>query len=220
MKFILQMWMQLAMPSFFGIGMGPSQQESQQYGDLASLANFATSEGEGDILASDNFYKAILSGDPSKVSAILGPEFSAINKQGQENKKTMFEFGNRGGGTNAGAQSIGDKIRSSVDSILASFKGNAVSALGGRGEGLLGTGAAAHEGAFGEANVLHKEHSAKINDIFKSIAELASSVVGGFGGAKALSLAYPGGAAQVAGSSGGSLAQPIDSSYTGAEEIS
>jgi hypothetical protein len=160
---------------FFGIGMGPSSQEKQQFGDISSLANFSTAEGEGDINASDSFYKAILSGDPSKISRVLGPAISATNKQGQEQKKTLAEFGNRGGGTNAGAQQIDTNTRTSIDSLIAQLTGNAASALGASGSSLLSAGVSAHEGAFNEANTIHQQQSAQLNDLFKSIASVAAA---------------------------------------------
>lgn len=167
---------------FFGIGLGPSSQEKQQYGALANIGNFGTSQGEGDISASDNFFKAILSGDPTKISQVLGPSISAANKSGQEQKKTLSEFGNRSGGTNAAAQNIDTNTRSSIDQAIASLTGNAASALGASGQGLLAAGLSGHEAAFSEADTIHQQHSAQINDLFKSIASVVGGVAGGFAG--------------------------------------
>jgi hypothetical protein len=192
---------------FFGIGIGPSKQENQQYGDLANLANFSTSRGEGDIASADNFWKSILSGDPGKIARVLGPETSAINNQAQQAKKTASEFHNRGGGTNAGMQMANDQVRSRYDDILSSLTGHAAGALGSMGQGLLSTGAGAHEGAFGEADVLHQQRQAKIGDIFKSITSIAASVFGpgGFLGKTAA------GAAGAGGGGGGGSADWMDS---------
>ena len=90
---------------FFGIGQGPSGAEKQQYGIMSNLENFGISRGEKDITQAQDFWSAILSGDPTQISKVLGPEISAVNKQTQEAKKTASEFGNRGGGTNAGCSS-------------------------------------------------------------------------------------------------------------------
>lgn len=203
MKWILQLWLNLWMPSFFGIGMGPSGDEKSQYGAVAGIANFGTSEGEGDILKSDDFFKSILSGDPSKIAKVLGPQMSTINKQGQQEKKTLSEFGNRGGGTNARAQSIDDTTRTSVDSLISSLTGNAASALGASGSGLLAAGLNAHETAFSEANTIQQQHAAKMNDLFKSIASVAAApftggasllaFTGGSGGGGGLSVPHFGG---------------------------
>lgn len=184
---------------FFGIGMGPSSQEKQQYAGLAGIANFGTSQGEGDILAADNFWKAILSGDPTQMSKVLGPEFSGINKRGQESKKTASEFGNRGGGTNAGMQMTDDKTRSSIDELISNLTGHAASALGASGSGLLSVGASAHDAAFSQANTMQQQRLAQLNDLFKSIASVAAAPftggasLGGLTGSGPQSFSLPGG---------------------------
>ncbi len=167
---------------FFGIGQGPTSEEKSQYRDLAGLAGFATGQGEGDIKLADNFWKSILSGDPNKISKVLGPQTSAINKQAQQEKMTASQFGNRGGGTNAGNQQAGDRVRTSYDSMVSSLTGGAASALGASGSSLLAAGASAHEGAFSEANTIQQQHAAQLNDIFKSISSIVASFSGGFGG--------------------------------------
>lgn len=164
---------------FFGIGMGPSSDEKSQFGAMGNLANFATSAGEGDISSADNFWKSILSGDPSKISQVLGPESSAINKQAQQQKKTGAEFGTRSGGTAAGNQMIDQNVRTTYDSQVSDLTGKAAGALGASGSSLLAAGGSAHEAAFSEANTIQQQHAAKLNDIFKSIAEVASAVFTG-----------------------------------------
>jgi hypothetical protein len=159
----------------FGIGQGPSKQEKQQYGEISALSNFASSQGQSDILKSDNFWKAILSGDPTQLSKVLGPEFSAINKQGQQKKKTASEFGNRSGGVNAEMQMADDSTRTSIDQMIANLTGNAASALGASGQSLLSAGFSGHEAAFSEADTIQKQHAAQMNDLFNSIAEVAGA---------------------------------------------
>ena len=168
---------------FFGIGAGPTSEEKSQYRDLAGAAKFATGQGEGDILSADNFWKAILSGDPSKISTVLGPLTSGINKRAQQQKKTAAEFGTRNGGTAAAQQEAGDQVRSEYDTIISGLTGQAASALGASGSSLLAAGVSAHEGAFSEANTIQQQHAAQLNDIFKSITSIAAAFVpeGGFG---------------------------------------
>lgn len=199
---------------FFGIGMGPNREQKSQYADTANLANFSTAEGEKDILASDQFWQAILSGDPGQISKVLGPAMSGANKRGQETKQTASQFGNRSGGTNAGMQMTDDKTRSSIDTMISQLTGTAAGTLGSTGGGLLSTGLAGHEAAFGQATTIHDENAAKWNDIFKSSMEVASSVMGGLGkgGGKAFKGMSPG---QISGSFGGPTSvdtQPIDTS--------
>jgi len=167
--------------SFFGIGMGPSGAEKQQYGIMSNLENFGISRGEKDITQAQDFWSAILSGDPSQISKVLGPEISAVNKQTQEAKKTASEFGNRGGGTNAAMQTLDDKSVAAVRSMISNLTGSAAGALGSGGAGLLGMGESAGTTAFGEAETLHSQEAQRWNDIFKSIADVAG-VAGGFFG--------------------------------------
>lgn len=166
---------------FFGIGIGPSSAETAQAGQLGSLANFGTSEGESDIMAGDNFWKSILTGDPGQISKVLGPALSGINKRGQESKKTNSEFGNRSGGTNAKNQSTDDTTRAGVDSLVSGLTAQAPGALAATGSSLFGTGAAAHEGAFSADQQLQQQKAAKWNDIFKSIASVAAAPFTGEG---------------------------------------
>jgi len=182
---------------FFGIGMSPDKNQKGEFGAIKGIGDFATSQGEGDILASDNFWKGILSGDPGQISKVLGPEISGINKRAQESKKTSSEFGNRGGGTNAGNQMIGDKMSSEVSEMYSALATHAAGALGGQGSGLLSQGASAHGEAFGEATTLHQESMSKTNDIFKSITSLAEAFIPGgegFAAAKKLKKHFSGGA--------------------------
>jgi hypothetical protein len=162
---------------FFGIGQGPSHGEKQQFYDMSNLANFATSKGESDINSADNFWKSILSGDPNKISKVLGPAISGINKRAQQQKKTAAEFGNRSGGTNAAQQEAGDQVRSEYDTMVSGLTGEAASALGASGSSLLAAGASGHEAAFSEANTIQQQRAAQLNDIFKSITSIAKAFI-------------------------------------------
>jgi hypothetical protein len=205
-------WLWFNEDGFFGIGMGPSKAQEREAGMEGALANFATSTGESDILASDKFFKAILSGDPAAIAQVMGPEFSAINKQSQEQKKTASEFGNRGGGTNAAMQMTGESARSSIDQLLASLTGSAAGELGAGGRSLLSTGSSAHGEAFDMASVIQKLKSAKIGDIFKSISDVATGVFSGMSG-MGKKPAFPGmTGADVSGSFGGPSKAPTTTS--------
>ena len=169
---------------FFGIGQGPTSEEKGLLRGLTSTSGFATGEGMGDIKLADNFWKSILSGDPNKISKVLGPQTSAINKQAQQQKKTLSEFGNRSGGTNAASQEAGDSVRKAYDSMTSDLTGKAAGALGASGSSLLGQGIGANEGAFSEANTIQQQRSAQLNDIFKSIASIGIGyATGGWAGA-------------------------------------
>lgn len=192
---------------FFGIGMGPTKEEKGQYGDIAGIGDFGTSEGKKDTLASDNFWHSILSGDPGKIATVLGPEISGINKQGQQQKKTTAEFGNRGGGTNASEQMAGDNTRTSYDSLVAELTGKAAGALGASGASLLSVGLSAHDTAFSDANIIHQQKMAKTNDLFKSITAVAAAP---FTGGASLGLL-------AGGSKGGGGGKPGEADEDGSE---
>lgn len=173
-------WMWQNEDGFFGIGQGPNDQQRTQYGDIANLANFSTAAGEKALLQGLNFEEAIVSGDPSKIARVLGPETSAINKQGQQELKTMSEFGTRSGGTGAAAQTVGDATRSRYDTMVSNLLGGAVSNEIATGQGLLNTGLSAHEGAFDAASKIQELNANKWNDIFKSIEQLVGIAGGSY----------------------------------------
>ena len=131
----------------FGIDMGVSGDQKQQYADLTSAGGFATGEGEGDISASDKFFKDILSGDSTKTAQALAPQIGAAKTSAQQNAKTAEEFGNRGGGTNASSAAEGDRLHSDITGLVGETTGKAASTLGSEGGGLLDAGIGANEAA-------------------------------------------------------------------------
>lgn len=167
----------------FGIGIGPSASQGQMAGLLGGAATFGTSQGEGDIMKSQNFWSSILSGDMSKISQVLGPEMSAVNKQTQQRKKTAAEFGNRGGGTNAVMANLDTDASTQIHNMISKLTTGAASSLGSMGEGLLTAGVSAGTSAFNADTKIHDENQAKWADIFKSISQIAGGVVSGVTGA-------------------------------------
>lgn len=159
----------------FGIDFGPSPQENQNYGQLSNASNFATGTGEQDITQSDAFLQAILSGDPTKIAAALAPQISAAKTSAQQNAKTAAIGGNRGGGTNATNATAADKTHSDITGMISGLTGTAASALGSRGEGLLGTGISGTQAAFGDAAHMQQQHADQWNDIFKSVGSAAAA---------------------------------------------
>jgi len=178
LKFLVQFWMNLLMPSFFGIGTGPSNEEKQMGKFFTDLSTYGTQQGKTDIGQAENFWSDILSGDMNRISQVLGPEFSAINKQAQQRKKTTAEFGNRGGGNNAIMQSLDDNTRAAINGMISDLTGKSATALTGIGENLLSTGVNAGGEAFSIDKTLHDQNEAKWKDIFNSI----SSILGAVGG--------------------------------------
>jgi len=175
-------WLWTNEDGFFGIGQGPSGRQFEQYGLLSGAEKFGFGEGEKDILSADAFNQALLSGDPAKLSQVLGPLFSTANKQSQERMKTASEFGNRGGGTNAAMQTINESTLGDIRGAIANLTGNAASNLASTGSGLLSAGISAGGAAASEADLMQHESAAKWNDIFASIGNIAKL----FGGLKGI----------------------------------
>lgn len=181
LRLVIGIWLRPMMYSFFGIGEGPSSSEYNQYGAVGNIGNFATSTGESDISTASDFWRSIISGDPNQLSRVLGPEYSNISKRGQQELKTLSEFGTRSGGTAAQQQQIGETERAESTALEGGVLETAADRLGSMGTGLLSTGLSAHEAAFSEANTIQQQKQAKLNDIFKSIMSVAAAIpTGGF----------------------------------------
>src|SRR5208283_735050 len=101
--------------------------------------NFSTNLGQKDISTGSNFYNDLLSGDPTKIGQLLGPQLSGIQQQGQQQIQTAGEFGNRSGGTNAGNQQNIDTQRANVEKLISQLTGGAAQAVTGIGENQIGT---------------------------------------------------------------------------------
>lgn len=166
----------------FGIGMGPSNEEKGAYQSLYGTSGTAANMGMGDLSASTDFMKAILSGDPAKIGQVLGPQIRAVKEQGQQAKQTAAEFGNRSGGGNARMQRIDDTTRSNINDMIASLTGSAVSGLNSTGGSLLGMGMNGFGTSFDMAKTMQDQRAAKWNDIFSSAASIATGVLGGLPG--------------------------------------
>jgi hypothetical protein len=175
-RFLLQPWRNLIMPSFFGIGVGPSDSEKKEFGATAGIGNFATSTGEADISSASDFWQGILKGDQTSLSRFLGPAFSNISQRAGQETKTLSEFGTRSGGTAAAQQQIGDEERRQAGQLEGGLLGASAESLGSMGQGLLTTGLSADEAAFSEAKTIQDQRAAKANDIFKSISKIAETV--------------------------------------------
>ena len=108
------------------------------------IAGFGQSLGEGDLQNASGFYNDILSGNSAKQAAVLAPEISNIQKQGQQQIAKAGQFGNRSGGTNAAAQNNIDTQRGQVSNMVSGLIGNAASGLSSIGSSALNTGLSAN----------------------------------------------------------------------------
>jgi hypothetical protein len=159
----------------FGIDEGPSGQENSAYNNIFGTSQFAANEGQQDVTSSDAFMNAILSGDPTKIGQFLGPQIKAIQGQAQQKKQTNAQFGNRGGGTNAQNQTIGDQTTSGINNLISSLTGTALSGLSSTGQNLLGQGMQGFQSAFGDAAQMQTQRANQWNDIFNSAASVAAA---------------------------------------------
>lgn len=132
--------------SLFG---GQDQTLNSGISQFGNISGFGVGQGENDINAAGGFWNSILSGDPTKIGQVLGPQIAAIQGQGQQQKQTLGQFGNRSGGTNATQQTIGDTTRSNVNKLIGSLTGSAASNLGSMGENLLSQGTSALQSQLG-----------------------------------------------------------------------
>ena len=161
---------------FFGVDMGVSQDQQSQHNNLTAASGFATGLGEQDLTASSNFMNEILSGDPTKVATALAPQINQQQQRNQQAKDTTAQFGPRSGGTAATVANMGAADRASTTDLVGSLTGKAAGELGSMGGNLLNSGMQGNATAFGEANTLHDQTLAQLNDLFKSIGSTTGAV--------------------------------------------
>lgn len=126
--------------SLFG---GSNPTLSSAIGTTGQTAGFSTGLGEKNIGQSSKFFSDILSGNPTKQAKALAPEISAIQGQTQQQLKSMAQFHNRSGGTNAAAQTAGDTARATFNNMVAKLLGTSAANLSSTGTNLLNTGLSA-----------------------------------------------------------------------------
>lgn len=172
----------LTIPMFFGIGQGPSPGQNLTANNLLDTSESATGLGLSDLSTASNFWDTILSGNMQNISALLGPEFSAIQGQAQQNIDTTGQFGNRSGGTNASIQSTTGNVRGADTSLIDSLTAAAPTALAQIGSPTLSAGVTAENDAFGAQSTIQQTNANRWNDIFNSITSLLPSINFGGGG--------------------------------------
>ena len=160
------------------VGLFEGDPAKAQENQLSSLAGYETGVGEGLTTAASTFDEAILSGDPTRISAALAPEISTQQQQIQQAANKNAQFGTRSGGTaasTAGAEAAG--------------RGNIINL-----EGELQKGAAANAGTLG-GNLLSQSsgntskvaslkgvaQQNQLNEI-GGIAQGVGEIISGFGG--------------------------------------
>lgn len=166
--------------SLFG---GANPTLNSDINQTGSIGGFATGLGEKNASQASSFFSNILSGDQSKIAKTLAPQISAIQTQGNQQKQTNAQFGNRSGGTNAQNQQIGDQSRSAINNMIAQLTGSAASNLESSGEGLLGTGLQATTAQAGLSQVQMQNWSNSIlgKGVSQGIGAAVTGATGGLG---------------------------------------
>jgi hypothetical protein len=126
---------------FFGSLFGGSNptlnQGLKQAGQTSTWAN---AKGQGLTGQAGDFYSALLSGDPKAMSKIMAPQIGTMQKQGQQQKQKMAQFGTRSGGTTAYGQTIDDQTRANVASMISNLTAQGAAGAAGMGQSLIDTG--------------------------------------------------------------------------------
>ena len=109
----------------------------------ANIATFGANagaenqQGLSDTSSASGFWNSILSGGGKQA---LAPQIGSIMKQGEQQKQSLSQFGNRGGGNNAAMQDAGDKSAASVNDLVGSQMSGAASGLASLGSNMLNMG--------------------------------------------------------------------------------
>ncbi len=167
------------MGGFSSIFTGNSPGLTQATNTLGSLAGYNSSSGEKNANAASNYNLGILSGDPTQVAMTLSPEIKAAQDQAQQNKNTVSQFGNRGGGMNSVMAGLDDATRAKLISLMGSLRQGAAGQLGSMGLAQTGQGIQAGEGQGQLANM-------QLQNALHSI--LGQGIGGAIGGAETLGL--------------------------------
>jgi hypothetical protein len=117
------------MAGLFGIGGSAAKTDRkyqlQSWGELSSLFGPAakagqkqTAEGAEGLTKSRNYFEALMSGDPAKMSAVLAPQISTLQQQTGRGVNTLGQFAGRSGGTAAQAQELGIEAQRSIQNLF------------------------------------------------------------------------------------------------------
>jgi hypothetical protein len=154
-------------------GSNPGLSNAQK--SLGSLAGYSSNVGEQGTNAAMDYNKGILSGDPTKVAMTLAPEIKTLGEQGQQNKNTVAQFGNRGGGMNAVMAGLDDATRAKLISLMGGLRQGAAGQLGQLGTTNLQLG---QQGNMDAAKLAQQEHENMMNSIFgKGVGDIFSTAL-------------------------------------------
>lgn len=140
---------------------------------MGDLAGYSTGVGEKGTTAALNYDLGLLSGDPSKVAQTLAPEQQQIQTQAGQNRNTVAQFGNRGGGMNAVMAGLDDATRAKLLALTGGLRQGAAANAGNLGTANLGL---AQSGTMNQAQLSQEQLQNYINSILgKGISTAVSS---------------------------------------------
>jgi hypothetical protein len=153
------------------------------------VAGFGTGLGESNLTNASNFNSALLGGDPQAIMKLLGPQIGQAQEQGQQQKQTAAQFGNRSGGTNAGMQMLDDRTRAMIQDMISRLTGVAAGNAGSMGEGMLNTGLSANQQAVNQSqmamqNMMDSIFGGLTSGVGKNVGQM---ITGGLGKVPGLS---------------------------------
>jgi len=122
----------LLIPIVFGLTMfgghasnTDRKNQLESWGDLknimynsSQLGRDQSAEGAKGLSSSADYFKALMSGDPAKMSQVLAPQISVIQNQNAQRLNTASQFGNRSGGTNAAMQAGTEAANKSIQELF------------------------------------------------------------------------------------------------------
>ena len=129
---------------------GSNQTLNTDISKMGDLAGYSTGVGERGTTAALNYDLGLLSGDPSKVAQTLAPETKQIQDQAQQNRNTVAQFGNRGGGMNAVMANLDDATRAKLLALTGGLRQGAAANAGSLGTANLGL---AQQGTMDQASL-------------------------------------------------------------------
>lgn len=139
------------MGGLFGIGGSSAKTDRkmqlQSWGDLMNLFGNESraggreyAQGTKTLQGASDFWKAIMSGDPSKISSLLAPQISQIRGQAGQNIAGLEQFSGRSGGTSGAVQAENVEAARAVQNLMDLLLPEAVQQETGIGEFQTGAG--------------------------------------------------------------------------------
>ena len=163
------------MPGFWDIFTGNNDTLNKDTNQMGSLAGYSTGVGEKGTTAALNYDLGLLSGDPTKVAQTMAPETQQLQQQAQQNKNTVAQFGNRGGGMNAVMAGLDDATRAKLLSLAGGLRQGAAANASALGASNLGL---AQQGTMDQAKLSQEQLQNFYNSIFgKGLTDISKTAL-------------------------------------------